>query len=209
MLAVEMIQSTPFSECREGNRGPDRPTGYSTTTPRLSGKTGNRGEGSHDAPGSSPVSLGVASLGLLALGGRGSPGAGSELEISMQELCWGCWGGGRGKLKWAEGEVGLSCSLHGSLKPQPIPWRGVGGDKEGAGWGLLRKGVTLGEELSLALANPQETCRWENRGFLPEEDPRGSSRDHHVGKREAYYPPAVTSAGDLHQTQHHPQMRSE
>lgn len=92
---------------------------------------------------------------------------------------------------------------------------GVGG-KEGAGllwsvpgWGLLREGVTLGEEFSLALANPQETCRWENRGFLPEEDSRGSSRDHHVGKREAYYPPPVTSAGDLHQTQHHPQMRSE
>lgn len=88
--------------------------------------------------------------------------------------------------------------------------------KEGAGllwsvpgWGLLREGVTLGEEFSLALANPQETCRWENRGFLPEEDSRGSSRDHHIGKREAYYPPPVTSAGDLHQTQHHPQMRSE
>lgn len=43
---------------------------------------------------------------------------------------------------------------------------GAGWKKKGLvcpGLGLLREGVTLGEELSLALANPQETCRWENR----------------------------------------------
>ena len=92
---------------------------------------------------------------------------------------------GRGTPKWAEGEVGLSCSLCGSLKPQPTPW----GDKEGAGlpwsvpgWGLLPEGVTLGGELSLALVNPQEIGRWENRGLLPEEDPRGSLPDHHIVK---------------------------
>lgn len=90
----------------------------------------------------------------------------------------------------AEGDVGLSCSLSGSLKPQPIPWCGSGGrvGKEGAGlpWsqGCLREGVTLGEELSCAGKPSKETCRWETRGFLPEEDPRGSSPDHHISKRK-------------------------
>ena len=73
-----------------------------------------------------PSGLSLWKIDLLGGGGRGSPGAGSELEISRQELCRGCWGGGRGKLKWAEGEVGLSCSLRGSLKPQSIQ-RGCGG----------------------------------------------------------------------------------
>ena len=146
----------------------------------------NRGEGSCEASGPS-VSSGVTSLGLLAWG------AGLPLEqalswrLARRSIVSGLLGRGEGEAEMGRGSVGLPCSLRGGPKPQPTPR----GDKEGAGlpwsvpgWGLLREGVTLGGELSLALVNPQEIGRWENRGLLPEEDPRGSSPDHHIVKEE-------------------------